>query len=85
MPLSLTKFISLCINSLDQDKARWNFEPNQDPNCLTVWWYSWKIFFEKVYFEKKKKQTTWKHTKFPSMQRVNLIKLIVILLNMAVY
>ena len=41
-------------NSLDPDQARQSVGPDLDPNCLTLWWYSWKNFFEKDYFEKKK-------------------------------
>ena len=43
--------------------------PELDPNCFTLWWYSWKIFFEKVNLKKK---STKKHAKLPSMQRVKL-------------
>ena len=47
-------------NSLDQDQARQNEGPDLDPNCLTHWWYSWKIFF----FEKDnfKKVHRWRKT-----------------------
>ena len=31
-----------------------------------------KDFLKKVYFEKKEKQTTKKHAKLPSMQKVNI-------------
>ena len=27
-------------NSLDLDQARQNFDPDLDPNCLTLWWYN---------------------------------------------
>ena len=30
-----------------------NVGPDLDPNCLTLWWYSWKIFFLKSYLKKK--------------------------------
>ena len=32
------------VNSLDPDQAQQNVGPDLDPNCLTLWWYSWKIF-----------------------------------------
>ena len=35
-------------NSLDPDQARQNFRPDLDQNCLTHWWYSWKIFLKKL-------------------------------------
>ena len=35
-------------NSLDPDQARQNVGPDLDPNCLTLWWYSWKIFLKLV-------------------------------------
>ena len=58
-------------NSLDLDQARQKVKPDLDPNCLTLWWYSWKIFLKKVILKKKltdvKKK---KHAKLPSMQRV---------------
>ena len=57
-------------NSLDQDQARQNVGPDLGPNCLTLWWYSWKNFFERVNF-KENPQTTKKHAKLLSMQRVN--------------
>ena len=40
-------------DSLSPDQAQQNVGPDLDPNCLTLWWYSWEIFFEKVNFEKK--------------------------------
>ena len=43
------------VNSLDPDQTRQNVGPDLDPNYLTLWWYSWKIFFEKVNLKKKKK------------------------------
>ena len=30
-------------NSLNPDQAQQNIGPDLDPNCLTLWWYSWKI------------------------------------------
>ena len=35
-------------DSLDQDQARQNVGPDLDPNCLALWWYSWKIFLKKL-------------------------------------
>ena len=45
-------------NSLDPDQAWQNVGPDLDPNCLTLCWYSWKMFLEK--FIKKKKSTDYK-------------------------
>ena len=45
------------VNSLDPDQAQQNIGPGLDPNCLTLCWYSWAIFFEKVNLKKKKKST----------------------------
>ena len=41
-------------NSLDPDQAQQNW-PDLEPNCLTLWWYSWKIFLKKKKKIKKKK------------------------------
>ena len=43
-------------NNLDPDQARQKVGPDLNPNCLTLWWYSWTIFFEKVDFEKISRQ-----------------------------
>ena len=56
-------------NSLDPDQAQQNVGPDLDPNCLTLWWYSWKIFLKKLIF-KKNLQMTKKHAKLSSIQRV---------------
>ena len=40
-------------NSLDPDQDRQNVGPDLDSNCLTLWWYSWKIFFKKLILKKK--------------------------------
>ena len=40
-------------NSLDPDQARQNVGPDLDPNCLTLWWYSWKFFLKKIKLKKK--------------------------------
>ena len=34
-------------NSLDPDQAQQNVGSDLDPNCLTLWWYSWKMIFWK--------------------------------------
>ena len=67
----LDEFCHLLItfaNSLDPDQVWQNVGPDLDPNCLTLWWHSWKIFFEKANFEKRIHK---KHANLPSMQRVN--------------
>ena len=46
-------------------------------------WYSWKIFFEKVNLKKKNPQTTKKHAKLPSMQRVKSKQLILLPTDMS--
>ena len=56
-------------NSLDLDQARQNVGPDLDPNCLTLWWYSRKIFFKNVNL-KKKHRWQKKHAELLSMQRV---------------
>ena len=56
--------------SLDPDQARQNVRPDLDPNCLTLMVFL-KDFFENVNLEKINLQTTKKHAKLPSMQRVN--------------
>ena len=43
-------------NSLDPDQARQNVGPDLDPNCLTLWWYSWKIFLKKLILKKIHRQ-----------------------------
>ena len=40
-------------NSLDPDQAQQHVGPDLDPNCLTLWWYSWKICFVNVNLKKK--------------------------------
>ena len=57
-------------NSLDPDQAWQNVGPDMDPNCLTLWWNSWKIFW-KIHLKKKKSTRQKKHAKLPNMQRVN--------------
>ena len=54
--------------SLDPDQAPQNVGPDLDPNCLTFWWYSLRMFKKKLLFEKNE-QTTEKHAKL----RLNLI------------
>ena len=36
------------VNSLDPDQAEQNVGPDLGPNCLTLWWYSWKLFMKKL-------------------------------------
>ena len=55
-------------NSLDPDQARHHVEPDLDPNCLTLI-VILKEFLKEVDFEINQ-QTTKKHLKFPSRQRV---------------
>ena len=43
-------------NSLDPDQAQQNIGPDLDPNSLTLWWYSWETFLNKVNLKKKKKK-----------------------------
>ena len=49
-PRLLLLFVFLCrllisfANSLDPDQARQNDGPGLDPNCLTIWWNSWRKF-----------------------------------------
>ena len=39
-------------NCFYPDQA-WHFvRPGLDPNCLTLWWYSWKIFWKKLILKK---------------------------------
>ena len=37
-------------NSLDPDQAQQSVGPDLDPNCLTLWCYSWKSFLKKLFF-----------------------------------
>ena len=61
-------------NSLDPDQARQNIRPDLDQNCLTLWWYSWKIFLKSKIKKKKNPQKTKKeHAKLSSMKRVKLM------------
>ena len=52
-------------NGLDPDQAWQNFGPDLDPNCLTLWWCSWKKFSKKLNL--KKKISRWN---LPCRQRV---------------
>ena len=47
-----------------------NVGPDLDPNCLTLWWYSWKNFLKK--FILKKSADDKQHAKLHSRQRVNM-------------
>ena len=51
-------------NILVPDQDRQNVSPDLDPNCLTLWSYSWKIFSQKVDFFKKSAddKNSWKIT-----------------------
>ena len=43
-------------NSLDNNQAQLYVGPDQDPNCLTLWWYFWKKFLKiliKSFLKKK--------------------------------
>ena len=42
--LSTMGLLMTFANSLDPDQARQNVGPDLDPNWLTIWRYSWKIF-----------------------------------------
>ena len=55
-------------NNADPDQVWKNIGPDLDPNCWTLWCYSWEIFFEKVDF--KKCSYDKKHVQLPSMQSV---------------
>ena len=60
-PLLLIAFV----NSLDQDQAGQSVGPDLDRNCLTVRWYSCKIFLKNLNVVKKSQQMTtkvWKIT-----------------------
>ena len=54
--------------SLDQDQDRWN-RSWSDPNCLTLWWYSWKNFLKKLIFDKNQ-QTTKNMQNFPAFREL---------------
>ena len=56
-------------NSLDPDQARHYVGPDLDPNCLTLWWYSWKNFSKKMFLKKKKKK---RMTNYPACKKLNL-------------
>ena len=60
-------------NSLDpdQDWVRQNIGPDLDPNCFDADGIFLKEFFKKVNFEKNQ-QTTKKHAKLPSRQKVKV-------------
>ena len=63
------RLLIIFANSLDPDQARQNVGPDLDPNCLTLWWYSWKIFWKEFIF-KKNPQTTKKHAKLPACKEL---------------
>ena len=68
----LCRLLIIFANSLDPDQAQQNVGPDLHPNCLTLWQYSWQIFFEKVKQKKKKKKKNPDDkkvcAKLPSMQ-----------------
>ena len=64
-------------NNLDRDQTQRNVGPDLDPNCLTLMVF---LIFEKKLF-KKKQQTTKKHEKLPSRQRVMSMNLDTFYLN----
>ena len=39
-------------NNLYPDQAWQNVRPDLDPNCLTLWWYSWKNFLKNLFLKK---------------------------------
>ena len=43
-------------NILNPDQARQNVRPALDPNCLTLSWYSWKNFLEKLILKEISRQ-----------------------------
>ena len=47
--------------SLTPDHAWQNVRPDLDPNCLSLWWYSWKNFLKKF----RKKISRWKKSMQP--------------------
>ena len=48
-------------NSLEPDQDRQDVGPDLDPNSLTLWWCSWKIFFKKLILKKVCRRTkAWK-------------------------
>ena len=60
-------------NSLDQDQTRQMVGSDLDPMCLTFWWYSWKIFLnklirKKIHRRQKKQKTKKKKKKKPKKQ-----------------
>ena len=59
-------------NSLGPDQAQQDVRPDLDPNCLTVWWYSWKNFSKKLIL-KKNQQMTKKHAKITQHTKIAAI------------
>ena len=53
-------------NSLDPGQARQNVGPDLDPDCLTLWWCSWKNYL-KIFILKKSADDKI-YEKFSSMQ-----------------
>ena len=51
----------LFVNSLDPYQAQQNVGPDLDPNCLTLWWHSWKNFLKKLLLKKSgNNKKSWK-------------------------
>ena len=72
LPLTLCLLVSSAdnlANRLEPDQARKNVGPDLDPNGLTLRWYSWKKFFEKIDF--KKKETTKCMQNYPAGKDLN--------------
>ena len=57
-------------HSLDPDQAWQNVRPGLDPNYLTLWWYSWKIFLKSLILKKISRRQTFLK-KFPACKELN--------------
>ena len=57
--------------SLDPNQARKNVGPDLDPNCLPFWWYSYKIFSEKVNFKKTSTDNKKSMQNYPACKELN--------------
>ena len=59
----LSRLLITFTTSLDPDQARQTVGPDQDPNCLTLRWFSWKNFFKKLILKKSADdKKAWKIT-----------------------
>ena len=54
-------------NSLGPDQARQNVGPDLDPNCLTLWWYSWNKFSKRWFWQNSADD------KFPVVEELSII------------